>query len=91
MFSGGVHLSHARGWRVSLLEHLEDRAWRYVRLLAAVIRLALPVFHGLPPPGLVLVVRVVFLVLYPQALCLLHERTLLSLIEKPVRERQIDT
>ena len=44
-------------------------------------------FGALASPGLVLVVWVVFLVLQPQPLCLLDERTLLCFREKPEAER----
>ena len=64
MLAGGVHLPHARGWGVGLLQRLEDGIWRYVCLLA-VFGLALTVFDRFPPPRLVFVVRVVLFVLNP--------------------------
>lgn len=81
MFSWGVHLAHAGRRRVGLLQRLEDGVWGDVGLLA-VLRFALAVLDGFPPPGLVFVVGVIFLVLHSQAFSLLHERPLLYLIEQ---------
>lgn len=80
-----MHLSHAGCRGVCLLESFEDGIWGNVRLLAAVLALALPVLYRLPPSGLVFVVRVILLVLHPETLSFLHERPLLSFIEKSVR------
>lgn len=48
------------------------------------VRVALAGLHVLPPPRLVLVVRMVLLVLHPQPLGLHHERPLLALGEQTV-------
>lgn len=45
--------------------------------LCSRVGVALAWFHILPSPGLVLVVRVIFLVLDPKPLCFLHKRPLL--------------
>ena len=42
----------------------------------------------LAAPGLVLVVRVIFLVLLPQPLCFLDEGPLVALVEEPLMERR---
>lgn len=83
-----VHLSHAGGRGVGLLQGLEDGVGRDVCRLAAVLGLALAVLHRLPPPRLVLVVRVILLVLHAQPLRLLHERPLLALVEQSGREKE---
>lgn len=80
MVSGGVDFAHAGRGRVGLLQGFEDGVGRDVGLFA-VLGFSLAVLHGFSPPGLVLVVRVVFLVLDPQTLGLLHKRTLLSLVQ----------
>lgn len=81
MLAGRVNFSHAGCGRVGLLEGFEDRVRGDVRLLAAVLRLALAVLHRFPPPRLVLVVGVIFLVLNPEALSLFHEGTLFTLVQ----------
>lgn len=83
-----MHLPHAGGRGVRLLQRFEDGVGGDVRLLAAVLRFALSVLHRLPPPRLVLVVRVVLLVLHPEPLGLLHERPLLPFVEKSVRKQR---
>lgn len=80
MLTWRVHLSHAGGRGVRLLESFENGVGGNVRLLAAVVRLVLAVFHRLPSPRLVLVVRVILLVLHPEPLCLFDKRPLLDFI-----------
>lgn len=88
MLAWRVHLSHAGGWRVRLLQSFEDGIGGNVRLLTAVLRLALAVLHRLPAPGLVFVVRMILLVLHPEPLSLLHKWPLFSLVEKSVRKEE---
>lgn len=86
VLAGGVHFAHAGGGvrRVSL-QRLEDGVGGDVRLLRGLLCLRLPVLHRLPPPRLVLVVRVVLLVLHAQPLRLLHEGPLLALVQESAR------
>lgn len=81
MLSWGVHLAHTGSWGIGLLQRLEDRIRGDVGLLP-VLGIVSTVLDRFSPPWLVLVVGVVFLVLHPQALSLLHKRTLLTFIEQ---------
>jgi hypothetical protein len=69
-------------WGVGL-QRLEDSIRRDVSLFRGLFGLRLSVLHRLPPPGLVLVIGVVFLVLHAQPLRLLHEGSLLALVQQP--------
>lgn len=66
--------------RISLLQGFKDGVGRDVGLLT-ILRFSLAILHRFSSSWLVLVVRVVFLMLDPQALCLLYKWTLLSLIQ----------
>lgn len=83
VLAGGMHLAHAGGgmWGVGL-QCLEDGVGGDVGLLRGLLGLRLPVLHRLPPARLVLIIRVVFLVLHTQPLRLLHEGSLLALIQQ---------
>ena len=81
MFSWRVHLAHAGRWRIGLLQRLEDRIGRYMRLLAFLC-FALPVLDRFSPPWLIFVVRVILLVLHSQSLRFFHKRSLLYFVEQ---------
>lgn len=76
-----VHLAHTGRRGIGLLQGLEDRIRRNVRLLA-VVCFILSVLDRFSPPWLIFVIWVIFFVLHPQALCLLYKRTLLNLVEQ---------
>lgn len=57
-------------------------AWVELGQLSPGVRVTLTWLGALPSPWLVLVVRVVFLVLDPQSLCLLHKWPLLAFREQ---------
>lgn len=79
MFPWRVHLAHTRRWRIGLLQRLEYRIWRDVRLLV-ILRFVLPVLDRFSPPWLIFVVGVILLMLYSQTLCFFHKRALLYFV-----------
>lgn len=84
MFSVMVSVSHPRQPphpRFSLVHVMSQFRSR--------VRVALARFHVLPPPRLVLVVWMVFLVLDPKPLCFDYERPLLTFGEQTEMGRMI--
>lgn len=71
-----VHRSHS----CFRLEHLIRGM---MGLLRSRVQLTLTRLQALPSPRLVLIIRIVFLVLEPQSLCLFHERPFLALRQQP--------
>lgn len=76
-----MHFIQAGCRRIGLLQGFKQGVGRDVVLLA-ILGFRLAILQRFSSSRLVLVVRVVFLMLDPQALRLLHKRTLLSLIQQ---------